>query len=379
MKRIIAALAVLTIILTLAVPASAVSKPNAPRLTSLKNTSKGVLIKWKKVKIATKYIVFRRTSKTKYIKRSTVKKTFFFDKKAVSGRKYIYAVRAVNSKGKSKLSKTKTITSVGTPKLKTWNGAYALKAKWSKVRSATKYVLLYKKTKAKKYTVLYSGKKRSFSNDNIDTGASYMLKVKALIGKHKGAYCPAKTQVFLENPSLTAEELIDMKGITLKWTSVKGAKGYIIYRSKKYANSFKRIKKLTTAKSTRYVDSDLVSINSYKYYVVAYNGTSKSTKSNIDSDVYGYLKGPNDSLKLTIKKGQVYKDIYKKLNQYGAVSFIKWSSNNSKIAKVNSKGVITGVKKGKATLKAVIDQSFIAIYKPEVTSSKTVKIIVTVK
>lgn len=378
MKRIISALAALTIILTLVVPASAVTKPRAPRLTSLKNTNKGVVVKWKTVKNATKYIVFRRTSSTKYIKRATVKTISFTDKKAVSGRKYIYAVRSVNAKGQSKLSKTKTITSIGTPKLKTWNSKYALKAKWTKVRKATKYVLLYKKAKAKKYKVLYSGTKRSFANDNIDSGAAYNLKVKAVIGKQNGAYSPAKTQVFLESPTLKAEELLDMEGITLKWSAINSAKGYIIYRSLKSANSYKRIKKVS-ADIKRYVDTDVVSINSYKYYVVAYNGSSKSAKSNIDSDVYGYIENTSTPLTLTIKKGEVYKDIYIKLNDYAAVSFIKWSSSNSKIAKVNSKGIITGVKKGKATLKAVIDKEFIAAYKPGATSSKTIKIIVTVK
>lgn len=378
MKKIIAALTALTIILTIALPVSAVSKPKAPKLTSLKNTSGGVVIKWKKVSNADKYIVFRKTASTKYIKRATVKTTCFTDKKAVSGRKYIYAVKSLNSKGKSKYSKTKTLTAIGTPRLKTYNSTYAIKAKWSKIRKATNYVLLGKKAGAKKYKVFYKGTKLHYSDDNIGAGSAYMFKVKAVIGKLKGAYSPAKTQRFLESPSLKAEELLDMKGITLKWTATKKAKGYFIYRSHKYANSFKLIKK-TTGSSTRFVDSNVVSITSYKYYVIAYNGSSKSAKSNIDSDVYGYFDNAKVPLTLTIKKGWVYKDIYTKLNKYGAIPFITWKSANSKVAKVNSKGVITGVKKGKATLKATIDQSFITLYKPEVKSSKTIRIIVTVK
>ena len=379
MKKTIAFLAALAIIFTLALPASALSKPSSPKLTSVKNTSSGILLKWKTVKNAEKYLVYRKTSNVRYSKIASVKTTSFTHKGAVSGKKYAYKIFAVNSKGKSAASREKTITRVGTPSLKTTNTAYAIKVSWSKVSRATSYVLLCKKTSAKKYTVLYRGGKLSYSNDNIESGAEYNFKVKAVIGKLRGAYSAVKSQMFLERTSLSAEEYIDMKGITLEWTPVTNAKGYIIYRSLKSENSYKRIFKTKTA-STQYVDSDVVGINSYKYYVIAYNGSYKSAASNIDGDVYGYLTSFDTPLLLTIKKGEVYKDIYNKLKYYGATTLVTWSSQNDSTVKVSVDGIITGVKKGSATLKAVIDPTLFAAFgKSDIKDSKTVTIIVTVK
>ena len=140
----------------------------------------------------------------------------------------------------------------------------------------------------------------------------------------------------------------------------------------KNENSFKKIKtiKSTGSKRITYVDNTCESIRSYKYYVVAYNGSDKSAKSNIDSDVYGYFENDDVPLYLTISKGEVYKDIHQKLKEYGAETFFVWSSSDSKVVKVSSDSIITGVSKGTATLTARGSGSY---------KNRHVYIIVTVK
>lgn len=377
-KKIISILAVLTVVFGVVCPASALSKPKAPRLKSVSNTAGGVRLKWTASKNAEKYFVYRKTSSSKFKKIATAKKTTYLNKSAKSGTKYTYRICAVNSGGNSKPSNTKSIFRIGIPKLTTTNTDYAIKLSWSSIGKATKYVLIYKKANAKKYKLLYSGKKRSYMFYDMTPGAVYKFEVRAVIGKRAGLYCAPKKQMFIQRTSASADEPLNMKGIDVIWNPVSHAKGYILYRAPKNSNTFKRI---AATSKTHYLDprSNLKSISTYKYYVVACNGSYRSARSNITSEVFGYLQNANTPLTLSIKKGEVYKDIYNKLNQYGAVKYITWKSLKSSVAKVTTKGVITGVKKGTAALKATVDPSLFAIYgHPEVTTPKVITINVTV-
>ncbi len=262
------------------------------------------------------------------------------------------------------------------PKLKLSNTSKGIKASWSKVKKATKYVLKYKKSSAKKYKTAYSGKKVKFTDDNLSPGASYTFKVKAVAKKKSSAYSKAVKIVYLEKPQLSAEEQINMKGITLTWRKVKGAKGYRIYRSLKSQNSYKKIATIKSGSTKKYLDTTVkdkktpTQINTYKYYIKAYNGNYSSAKSNEASEIYGYYADENTPLYLTIKKGEVYKDIYNKLSSYYATGLVTWKSSKKSVAKVSPVGVITGVKKGTATLTASV------LYDDTV---HDIKIIVTVK
>ncbi|MCH5304819.1 MAG: Ig-like domain-containing protein [Ruminococcus sp.] len=260
--------------------------------------------------------------------------------------------------------------------LKLSNTANGIKASWSKVKGATKYVLKYKKSTAKKYKIAYSGKKIKYTDDNLSPGATYKFKVKAVVKKKSSAYTKPATIVYLDKPQLSAEELLDMNGITLTWSKVKGAKGYRIYRSLKSQNSYKKIATIKSGSTKTYLDKTVkdsktpTRINSYKYYIKAYNGNYSSAKSNIASEIFGYFEDEDTPLYLTIKKGETYKDIYNKLSSYYATGLVTWKTSDKSIAKVSSVGVITGVKKGTATLTASV------LYNDKV---HDIKIIVTVK
>jgi hypothetical protein len=252
------------------------------------------------------------------------------------------------------------VSAVKTPKLTVKNTSKGVKASWSKIKGAKKYTLLYKKRGAKKYKTAYSGKKLSFTNDNLSPGAKYVFKVKAKTKTKSSAYSKKSEIMYLTRPSIHAEEYLDMKGIYVSWNKVKGASGYRIYRSLKYKTSYKKIATVSANVKT-YLDESVkdpkkpTQINSYKYYVKAYNGSYTSAKSAVKSEVYGWVDTKNlenSPLYLTIKKGQVYKDIYKKLSDNYVSGLFTWKSANKKIAKVDYYGIITGVKKGNTTLTA---------------------------
>lgn len=69
--------------------------PNSTKISSLTSKKKKqVVVKWKKVKGATQYEVYRATSKKgKYKKIGTSKTTTYTDKKATGGKKYYYKIR----------------------------------------------------------------------------------------------------------------------------------------------------------------------------------------------------------------------------------------------------------------------------------------------
>lgn len=69
--------------------------PSSTKISSLASKKKKqVVLKWKKVKGATQYEVYRATSKKgKYKKIGTTKKTTYTDKKATGGKRYYYKIR----------------------------------------------------------------------------------------------------------------------------------------------------------------------------------------------------------------------------------------------------------------------------------------------
>lgn len=71
----------------------------APALPTLKNTKNGVKMTIKKVTGATYYLIFRKTSSTKWKKVAYTKKLNYVDKNAKKGVTYIYTIRCVTSSG----------------------------------------------------------------------------------------------------------------------------------------------------------------------------------------------------------------------------------------------------------------------------------------
>ncbi len=247
------------------------------------------------------------------------------------------------------------------PKLTVKNVSSGVKASWNKVKGATKYVLKYKKASSKSFKTSYSGSKTSFKDDNLNPGAKYVFKVKAVKNNVSGSFSKKAEITFLDKPTLSADERLDMDGICLKWKKIKGAKGYRIYRSLKSKNSFSKIATITKGSTTFYRDRTVkdeknpTQINVYKYYVKAYcDDGSTSAKSDVTKEIYGWIDkdNPESPLYLTIKKGEVFEDIYKKLADNFISYMFTWKTSKKSVAKVSDLGVITGVKKGTATLTA---------------------------
>ena len=174
-------------------------KCDKPSLKKIENTADGVKIIWAKETGADKYYVYRKTgSSGKYSKIATVKgnsKVTYTDKKAKSGKKYYYYVKAVNEAGSSDSSSSKSILHLADPTLKTPKSTKkGITLNWSKVTGAQGYVIYYKTGSGsyKKLTTVKGNSKVKYTHTKAKKGKTYTYKVKAYYSKTYSAYSNAK-------------------------------------------------------------------------------------------------------------------------------------------------------------------------------------------
>lgn len=172
-----------------------IARPATVKLSKISNTRSGVKITWGKVKGADSYNVYRKTKSTAYKKIGTTKNAYYTDKKAKSGKRYYYYVKAVDEGVSSSASKSKSILHLADPTLKTPSSTKSgITLKWSKVTGADGY-MVYRKTGSGSYIKLKTEKGVSnlaFRDKSAKKGKTYTYKVKAYKGKSYSAYSNAK-------------------------------------------------------------------------------------------------------------------------------------------------------------------------------------------
>ena len=164
-----------------------------PKISSVKNTSSGVKVSWKKVSGATSYRVYRKNVKGswKLLKEVNGSASSYTDKSAKSGVKYYYAVRAVNKPGVSGY-KYKSIEYLKKPVIKSTKSTRSgITIKYSKTSGADKY-RIYRRVKGKdEWTRIATVKGAStltYKDATAKKGVTYYYTVRAYSGSYKSAY-----------------------------------------------------------------------------------------------------------------------------------------------------------------------------------------------
>lgn len=164
---------------------------DTPQATA-KNTSKGIYLKWTKIKGAEKYKIYRQTNgSTEWKLVGTTKKNTFTDKTAKSGTKYNYRVRAVAGNDMSSFA-TVGRYYLSTPKLTSAsNTSSGVKVKWEKVNGAQGYKV-YRKTSAngswKLIGTTTNNKKFNYTDKTAQNGKTYYYSVQAYYSKTNSTY-----------------------------------------------------------------------------------------------------------------------------------------------------------------------------------------------
>ena len=146
-------------------------------------------VKWDKIEGASKYEVYRATSKNgTYSKILTTKNTYFTNTSATPGKTYYYKIRAVCSKttaGNSAYSSVVSATcDCARPVVSiSRNSSGKPKLSWKKVEGASKYVVYRATSKSGKYTKLGETTKTSYTNNSAKAGKTYYYKVKAICSR----------------------------------------------------------------------------------------------------------------------------------------------------------------------------------------------------
>ncbi len=259
----------------------AITRLLEPVLTSVKNTSTGVNITWKKVSGAKSYIIYRKTAKSGWSKVGTSKELTFTDTSAKSGITYTYTVKAQGLYGVGLYNKNGlSLKYLATPVLsKIDNEAGGVRITWSKIGGAKGY-LVYRKTadatsKYEKIADIKSVNTISFKDTKVKSGVKYVYTVKAYNEKVKSGY-NAKGMIisYLSTPALSSVKCVENE-VVLNWKAVNGAEGYYIYK-KEQGNSWKKIGTIMNGKTVTFTDFDFKSGVSYVYTVRAYKGSDRS-------------------------------------------------------------------------------------------------------
>lgn len=112
----------------------------------------------------------------------------------------------------------------------------------------------------------------AYKDTNVKAGYKYTYTVKAY-RKVNGTTIYSSSDANGKTVSLTTSVTVKnkkSKTATITWKKTKGASGYYIYRATKKNGKYKKIKTITSAKTTSFTNTKLVKKKTYYYKVVPY-------------------------------------------------------------------------------------------------------------
>lgn len=241
-------------------------KPATPKISSVYNTTSGIMFKWNGVKGADGYRVYKRQVNQKWEYVKTVKKTSYFDKNVKSGTSYRYTVRAVDNDVYSDFEQSKIIKRLVIPQnFKVTNGINGATLKWKKVAGATSYKLYRKANNQKKWRYIGSSKATSYIDKSVISGEDYSYTIRAISGSSYSNYKKDGVETsYIEAPSVHTIKTGD-DGITVVWDIVNAASKYRVYRR----GVGEKWTYLKTVSKKYYVDKSVKTGGRYNYAVRA--------------------------------------------------------------------------------------------------------------
>ncbi len=263
--------------------------PKVAKVTNIKVSSVAankVTLKWKKLSGVTGYRVYRySTNKKKYVYIGKTKKITFTEGSLTAGKTYKYKVRAYKTKNKKNTygAYSDVVVATTTPKkvsgLKTtYVGTSVVKLSWNKTKGATGYEVFMYDFNKKTYVSKGSVTKNSCALKKLSNNTLYKVKVVAFHKKGgKGKVYGLKSSAVTFRTAIPDVNAINAYDITetsynIRWSAVKGADGYKVYRYKDYDGWYE----IATVKGTSYSVKNLKPGTAHNYRVRAYvkNGSS---------------------------------------------------------------------------------------------------------
>ena len=155
-----------------------------PVISSVSNVQNGIHISWNKVKGASEYYLYRKSSDGVYSRLASVSESTlsYTDKKAVNGEKYVYTLRAVNKNTISAYHSLKGIVCLSVPVLdKAVSKQDGMHISWKSVKGADAYYI-YRKTGSGSWQRIGTTNKStavSYTDGSAIGGVTYSYTVRA--------------------------------------------------------------------------------------------------------------------------------------------------------------------------------------------------------
>lgn len=272
-----------------------------PKIKSVTGNAKGVEIKWDAIKFADSYNVYRKQPGSKWTVLKNIKTNSYTDTTAQNGKTYIYTVRACNKKTMSPFEESAAYKFVDKINFTSISATQkGVKLAWEKSNTATSYAL-YRSVNGGswvKIATINSNAKTSYADTTVESGKNYKYRVRGYAGASVGAYDSTGVAIdFVATPVLKSIQNTK-DGITLKWSSVKGATGYRVYRRALTDNNWTN---LGVVKSTTFNDTDAQNNVTYRYTVRAVK--NKSLSAFESGLVLKHIKTPEITSIVTVSDG----------------------------------------------------------------------------
>ena len=238
----------------------------------------GILVKWDSVSNVQNYVVFR-TSGEGWVQVATVDEAQYLDTRVTSNTTYSYAVAAIvdGSRGVVNTDEPVEILYVAPPETITFaNNSASTTVTWNQVDGAIGYEVYRATDSTGEFTLVASvgGNVLKYTDSNVESGKTYMYKVRSKSVEGYSAFSKAATNVFLAIPQISSIAN-SYTGITFSWKPVAGADSYRIYR-KVYGAKYWTYITTVNASTFSYNDTEAVNGKVMCYTVKAMNGTSAS-------------------------------------------------------------------------------------------------------
>ena len=262
---------------------------SAPTLKVSNVASSGkIKLSWSKVSGASKYQIYRATSKNgTYKLLKTTTGTSLTNTSVTAGKVYYYKIRSIDANGiKSAWSSIVSRTcDLPKPEVSAGNVSSTGKIKltWDKVDGAKKYEIYRATSKNGTYKLLTTTTGTSLTNTSTTAGKTYYYKVKA-IHSNSGA-----NSVFSDIVSRTCDLARPDVSISLssgkpklQWAKVSGATKYEVYRATSKNGTYKLVK-TTTGTSFKNTSATAGKTYYYKVKAIHSNSNANSAYSSVDS------------------------------------------------------------------------------------------------
>ncbi len=160
------------------------------------------------------------------------------------------------------------------------NTKYGVLIKWRSVLGADRY-RVYRKTSKSDWKYIGYTSKAYYTDKTAKSGIKYYYAVRAISGAGNSPLSSSLSVYHLDAPTLNTPSTTT-KGVGLRWSEVKGAEGYLVYR-KEAGGSYSRIATEKGVSNVVYRDITAKKGTKYYYKVKAYYSKTQSACSDTKS------------------------------------------------------------------------------------------------